>query len=362
MGIVQSLTNLDIDPWLIAQCVRATTVGYPNHFVAECLRENFLLPWREGNHSSIKTYMEEIMNIMAKEDMNRYNMPLTNWLARYIPHLFPTPQHALKKLLKVLRLIFDGSKRYTAYSVPINMMTSTRYGTEMPCLYGDTFVTLLERIWDLRITYPEHDIVTHANDGKSCFRQMKMHPDIMTAFSIVVADFLYLQTALPFGTDFSPQNWELVHRLIEIVATKLSADKSLRIKHRKYLDRLQWEPALGEAKQAFAPAKACSQWRGVLDEHGNPRPTPQRLFVDELVYAEIYEDDKTRIEQAIAAGIEAIFVLLGQSELTKRQDPIFFDKMEEQLVATVNKLLDVIVDTRQLDVGGEVCSDNSSAP
>ena len=33
-------------------------------------------------------------------------------------------------------------------------MTSTHLGTELACLYGDTFIALLERIWDLRITYP----------------------------------------------------------------------------------------------------------------------------------------------------------------------------------------------------------------
>ena len=348
---VELLTNLDVDPWLIAHYVRAMTVGCPAHFVADCSRENALLHWREGNHSSIHKYMDEILSTMAKEYRNRYNMPLPNWLARYIPHLFLTPQHALKKLAKVMRLVFDGSKRYTAYSTPINMMTSTHLGTELPCQYGDVLLTLLERIFDLRITYPLHDIVTHANDVKSCFRQMKLHPDIMAAFSIIVADFLYLQAALPFGTDFSPQNWEPVRRLIEILVVKLFDDKSLRTKHRKYLDRLQWQPNLGKPKAVPVRAKACSQRRGVLDKDGKPLPTPQRLFVDDSVYAEIYEDDRERIEQTIAAGIEAIFILLGRSDLSKRQDPISFDKMEEQMVAAINKLLGVIIDTHQLDVG-----------
>ena len=129
-------------------------------------------------------------------------------------------------------------------------MTSTWFGTELACLYGDTFVVLLERIWDLRITYPFLDIVTHANAVKSCFKQTKLHPDIMAAFSIIVADFLYLQTALPFGTDFSPQNWEPVHRLVEIIAEKLFHYNTLRGKHRQYLDRLQWEPSLGTSNSA----------------------------------------------------------------------------------------------------------------
>ena len=68
---------------------------------------------------------------------------------------------------------------------------------------------------------------------------MKLHPDIMPAFSIMVADFLFLQSALPFGADLSPQNWEPVRRLVKILAEKLFGNKSLRAKHRKCLDCLQ---------------------------------------------------------------------------------------------------------------------------
>ena len=133
-------------------------------------------------------------------------MPLPCYIARYLPHSFLTPQHALEKPGKVLRLIFDATKRFNATSTPVNDMTSTHLGTEMDCLYGDTMQTLLERIWDLRGTYPKQDIPIHTNDVQLCFKQMKLHPDIMPAFSIMVANFMFLQAALPFGADFSPQN------------------------------------------------------------------------------------------------------------------------------------------------------------
>jgi hypothetical protein len=253
--------------------------------------------------------------------------------------------------LKDPRLIFDAAKRFTAFSTPINMMTSTHLGTELDCLYGDVLLRLYERVYDLRVTYPNKDIVMHANDVKSCFKQMKLHPDIMPAFSIMVADFLFLQTALPFGADFSPQNWEPVRRLIEILAEKLFDDKTLRAKHRKYLDKLQWNKALGNRNVQFVKAKSCSKRQGVLDANGDPAPTPQDLFVDDSLYAEVYEHDRDRIEQTIAAGIEAIFILLGQSDLTKRQDPISFDKMTGMVVSFVNKLLGQLLDTRRLDVG-----------
>ena len=59
------------------------------------------------------------------------------------------------------------------------------------------------------------DIVAHANNVKSYFKQMMLHPGI-------VADFMYLQPALPFGVNFLPQNWEPVRRVVNILAEKLS--------------------------------------------------------------------------------------------------------------------------------------------
>ena len=189
-SIVQCLTSHSIDPWLITQYVRATTIGCPNHFSADMTRENALHHWREGNHPSVKKELDNVLSTMAKEHRNRFNMPLPNYIARYIPHLFITPQHALTHPGKAMRLIFDASKRYTASSLPVNMLTSTKLGTEMKCLYGDTLTQLLERIYDLRITYPLQDIVIHANNVKSCFKQMRLHPDIIPVFSIVIANCL----------------------------------------------------------------------------------------------------------------------------------------------------------------------------
>jgi hypothetical protein len=97
-------------------------------------------------------------------------------------------------------------------------MTSTPLGSEEPCLFGTVREALYQRIYNLRVSYPDLDIVVHANDVKSAFRLIKLHPDIMGAFSFIIADKLFLACGLPFGTDFSPANWEIVRQLIEVVA------------------------------------------------------------------------------------------------------------------------------------------------
>ena len=114
------------------------------------------------------------------------------WLWRFIPHLFFTPQHILEKEGKKDRQIFDAAYRHDADSIPINMMTADADETELACHFGDVMLRLLTRIWNLRITYPSRDIIIHANDVKSCFRQLKHHPDIMGAFSCILGEFLFL--------------------------------------------------------------------------------------------------------------------------------------------------------------------------
>jgi len=229
-------------------------------------------------------------------------------------------------------------------------MTSTPFGSELECRYGDVLPRLYKRIWNLRISYPNNDLVLHCNDVKSCFRQIKHHPDIVGAFSFIVFQHVWIQIGCTFGSDFSPANWEGIRRTIEQLATSLFDDDTLREKHRQYLDKLQWDVSLDSRKKKhFVPASSDSKNRGVLDDNGNPARTPHDMFVDDDVYIEVYI--RERVERAIAASIEAMFITLGRSDLTRLQDPISWDKLVEMVISHFNKVLGVEIDTRRMVVG-----------
>ena len=97
---------------------------------------------------------------------------------------------------------------------------------------------LYQRLYNLRITYPDKDLVIHANDVKSCFCQLKHHPDVMGAFSYIISNTLFLQCALTFGSDFSPASWEVLRQIIKVLTEFMFMDTSLRDKHRAILDRV----------------------------------------------------------------------------------------------------------------------------
>ena len=76
--------------------------------------------------------------------------------------------------------------------------------------------------------------------------------------------------------------------------------------------------------------------------------TPHNLYVDDDVYAEVYTTDRIRIEQAIASGIEAVFTILGDSDLSQRQDPIAWDKLTDMVISYINCVLGMEINTRRL--------------
>ena len=338
-----------VDKDLLLRYYDVMTLGAPTEFTAETTRENAMLHLQRGNHPSVALKHEQVMKTMNKEERNNFVIAFPNWMARFALDLFFTPQHILVKPNKSDRQITDASRRYTPTSVPVNMMTSTKHGVELNCDFGDTLTKLLVRIWNLRITYPYSDIILHANDVKSCFRQLKHHPDVAGAFSYVISNYLYLQCGLSFGSDFSPQNWEICRRIIEQLATKLFDDKSLIHKHKAHLDKLMWGKRLGKPA-IFVQANPCNIHKGVLDANGQPVNTPHFYFVDDGLNGEVYEADRLRILQAIAASIEAIYLVLGESHLLHRQDPISWDKLLEMLINYANIMLGNHINTRKMIV------------
>ncbi len=123
----------------------------------------------------------------------------------------------------------------------------------------------------------------------------------------------------------------------------------LQEKHKHHLNKLQWDNSLGSHKrQRFTPATPDSQNTGVRLPNGSILPPPHHLFVDDDIYADIF--NSFCIWQAVAASIEAIYILLGESDLSKWQDPVLFDKLEDMPVSYSSRILGQIVNTQQMDV------------
>jgi hypothetical protein len=135
-SIVAFLRMHGIAEDIISSYNRIMTVGCPNHFNASTTRDNALLYWRRSNHPSILAKINQVMETMNKEERNNYVVHVPHWIWHFVPHCLITPQHILVKPGKKNRQIFDASRRYHWDSLPVNAMTSTPRGSELPCLFG----------------------------------------------------------------------------------------------------------------------------------------------------------------------------------------------------------------------------------
>ena len=94
---VRILKESKCDDKIINELKNILTKGCPNKFVAHTSRKIFLKFLRYGNHKSIKKNLKKTMKTMNKEDRNQFLIPLSNWLARFISHIYITPSRAARK-------------------------------------------------------------------------------------------------------------------------------------------------------------------------------------------------------------------------------------------------------------------------
>ena len=102
----------------------------------------------------------------------------------------------------------------------------------------------------------------------------------------------------------------------------------------------------GEQKARFVATTPNSKNRGVSRDNRADADTPHDMFVVENLYCDV--SNRERVEQAAAASIEAIFIILGHSDLVHRQDPVSWDKFLKMPVAWKNRALGTEIDTRKL--------------
>ena len=95
-------------------------------------------------------------------------------------------------------------------------------------------------------------------------------------------------------------------------------------------------------------AAACAINAGVLDETGAAKKLPARIFVDDSLLLAI---GQRLMEMALAALIEALFVIMSKPDTTIKQCPLALDKWAEMVPRPTQTMLGLIHDTNELTVG-----------
>ncbi len=108
-----------------------------------------------GNNPSIIKSLYNIMKTMNKEECNNFVIPMQVWILQFTPHILLTPQHNHVKEGKKDKLILNTAEQLTKDTITINIMTSTKHGTELDCTFGKVMIALLIHISNLHISFPD---------------------------------------------------------------------------------------------------------------------------------------------------------------------------------------------------------------
>ena len=148
-----------------------------------------------------------------------------------------------------------------------------------------------------------------------------------------------------FGSKASSSSWEPFCRAIEAMSVVYANRPDLVTKHKQYLDMIQW--ATIDALVKLTKAIPFSIIKGALDEKGEVRPRPARVFIDDSLLLAI---SPFLMTVALAAVIEEIFVVMGNPDTAIQQCPLALDKWVEMVVGPAQTMLGLNLDTNNLIV------------
>jgi len=336
-----------VDKKDLKQIRRILTEGCPAELNFEEASENKQRMLVRGNQSSYNQCPDTVQKTMNKEDRYSHIVTLSQWTVFFSPYLRHTPQGMRVVPNKNPRLVWDGSTMMFADDVVLNDVTPTEL--EPTISFGDTLKKLLHQIYNLRISYPESDILLAMADIKACYRYPRIHVDLAGAFGFLSIDYYHLANSMVFGSSVSSPSWEPFRRAIEVMAQVYHNQEGLVEKHRKYLSMISWDETPLNPSD-LTQAKKCNINRGVLVQANTSElPSfPTFIYVDDALLTTV---DRESMEKALAATIEAIFVVMGEPDTERRQCHLAMDKWTELEVAYKQVILGLTINTRALTIG-----------
>lgn len=319
------------------------TKGAPAFINAEIPASNLQDYMNYGNHSTINHDPKACKKSILKELKNKWIFILPPWMIWFIPNAHLTPQGIIQKPDKPDRLVFDASFMLYYYSDYINKFTNKKNEPRIHFQY--TWPLFLQQIWNLRISYPDEDILTLADDVTGAFRQCKYNPEILPGFLYILYGYLCVSMSQNFGTNFAPSQFESVARIREILHLHYQKDKTtiqhLLKKHKDKLAHLRYDNTPLDPK-TIVKANPDPLNPGVLHLKASGELVPQYMFVDNALMAML----KHQVEAAAAASFESIYTILGEPDTKYRQDAVSIKKLDEMRVGHCELRLGYLVNTR----------------
>ena len=146
---------------------RILMLGVPadfNYYETAKNKTRFL---NRGNSATLDKYKKQVEETINKEERNHHIIPFQKWTVRMSAWGHTVPQTFRYKDGKG-RLIWDGTSQELWDDVTMNMIS--RIDAEAEITFGETFSRFCKYLWNLRISYPDEEILLAFLDISACFR------------------------------------------------------------------------------------------------------------------------------------------------------------------------------------------------
>ncbi len=264
-------------------------------------------------------------------------------LCKLSPYLHHTTQSIIIKDNKNNCIVWDRTTVTQPTDIVMNQVTPVTQ--EAPVTFGHVKSQIYMDNYNMRISYPTATILLGLADVKASFRYPRIHADLTGAFGFTAHELYNLATAMVFGSTASASSWEAFRRAIEAL-TKVFANRSnLVVKHKTFIDMLKWEEI--DPSIELTPAFSCTINCGIMDDAGNRMDLPARIYVDDTLMLALNVD---HMKMVLAATIEAIFVVMGKTDVAARQCPFAMNKWIELVIGPKQTMVGLIIDTNRLTI------------
>ena len=301
---------------------------------------------RYDNHPAIGKNSVQVEKKFAGEEGKSFHLILPRFLVSFLPGLFLSPLQWEVRKGKGRICVDCTNGPHPSSGAPNSFIpkpSAINADACPPVYYSDALQRHLVRLWRMRMTRPEEDILQHCDDLDSAFRRILYHPDLALVFAYVFTDFLIIPVGQVFGSRSAPSYFSLTSDIRAYVATTrdLTSDRPLAaLAAAAQVQPLpaQWSPSL-----LLAPALAdtahspLSQLEQSTDGHST--------FVDDNGVVAF----RSNIRRALHQSIESAYMLYGYPAEDRRDSCI---SAEKWIVDVTPKMeyLGLIIDSRALTV------------
>ncbi|MGL4349225.1 MAG: hypothetical protein ACRCT2_01365, partial [Plesiomonas shigelloides] len=318
---------------------------------------------------------DDVDETLRKEEKLSYHIILPRFLWRFFSGIF----------LSIFRVAYRyGDPKPRLCVDPSTTISPTDIGNvnrhipdpgviedENPTIYyGTALIRYLVWIWNLRISFPEEDILQMTDDISAAFHRVLYHPDLAAAFATVWRQFLVIPVSAIFGSKSSPGTYMWKGEMRSHFSN--FADVPQEAMETELIERLVLPPPpTADEVKSFARATSDSLNPGITFRESGEPERRQPSFVDDTGVAHV----RDHFVKAAASSVYAAYVVFGQPDEDPTRPPCINPSKWSDEVFHHLQFLGYHIDTRTMMVAwpldkraklslflGDILADNGTGP